>query len=268
MTAREYARRLVPFETRVRIALLRRRARDARARLRFATGRAPAHRFPFEWARYQRPFIDYPGQEQLGVAKRRNQALLASALDGVVVASGEVFSLWRIAPRPSAARGYAPAAALRRGELVTDIGGAICLLSTALYNAALLAGLEVLERHCHSVDSYGQARYFELGRDATIEYGYLDLRFRNPHPTTVQFSVATTQSAVTAAVRAALPAPGRVELVVTPAELVTIPGWGPGLRVRTIRRSHNPDAVASVEDLGFSVYRSVPGVAAEPIRIG
>ncbi len=42
--------------------------------------------------------------------------------------------------------------------------------------------MKIVERHCHSVDSYGDARYFELGRDAAVEYAYLDLRFRNDFP--------------------------------------------------------------------------------------
>ena len=50
------------------------------------------------------------------------------------------------------------------------------------FNAGLLAGLEIVERSEHSVDTYSDQRYFELGRDTTIEYGYLDLRFRNELP--------------------------------------------------------------------------------------
>ena len=56
---------------------------------------------------------------------------------------GETFSVWRLAPRPTAARGYAVAAALKDRRLTSDVGGAICLLSTVLYNAGILTGLEV-----------------------------------------------------------------------------------------------------------------------------
>src|SRR5690348_16220248 len=100
----------------------------------FAAARSSSLGFPNVVCRYERPFIDYPGQEQLGAAKRQNQRLLAGELDGLVIRPGEVFSVWRTAKRPTAQRGYARAAALKDGVLTTDVGGAICLLSTVLYN--------------------------------------------------------------------------------------------------------------------------------------
>ena len=72
---------------------------------------------------YERPFIDYPGQEQFGAAKRRNQVLLARTLSGTVVAPGEVFSIWRLSPWPTDARGYASAAALKNREMTSEAGG-------------------------------------------------------------------------------------------------------------------------------------------------
>ena len=145
-------------------------------------GATPPDAFPHRFEGYRLPLLIYPGQEHLAEGKRHNQRLMASALHGARVEPGEVLSLWRLSGRPSARRGYLEGSAIVDGRITAEAGGAVCLLSTVLYNAGLLAALEIVERHAHSADIYGEARYFELGRDATIEYGVLDVRFRNPHP--------------------------------------------------------------------------------------
>ena len=198
--------------------------------------------------------IIYPGQEHLAEGKRHNQRLMAHALDGVRVEPGEVLSLWRCAERPSARRGYLPGAAIVAGELTSEDGGATCQLSTVLYNAGLLAGLDVVERHAHSVDVYGEARYFEPGRDATIEYGVLDVRFRNRYPFPVLLEFTADDDRVAASFRAPvadLPAVG-ITVEQPPAEDST---WS-ARTLRTINpRGTPPDGEPRREDLGWSVYR-------------
>ncbi|MGE0598297.1 MAG: VanW family protein [Dehalococcoidia bacterium] len=228
---------------------------DRRTGERFALAKSEDGTFSFEWARYERPFIDYPGQEQLGGAKRRNQVLLAEALHGTVIRPGECFSVWVLAGRPTMAKGYLEAAALRSGKLTTDIGGAVCLLSTVLYNVALLAGMEIRKRSCHSVDSYGEKRYFELGRDAAIEFGYTDLRFSNPHSVALRLNVLVESDRIQCSINGPELAPGPVGLDVSPPELLAerIDGWL-RFRVRTVRvMGGGRDEV--IEDVGESIYR-------------
>ncbi len=122
----------------------------------------------------------YPEQERRFADKQRNVELALASIDGLTIQPGETWSFWRSVGRPTRAAGYAPAAALKDGLLVEDIGGAICLASTLLYNAGLLSGMTIVERYCHSVDTYGSDRYFELGRDASVEFAYRDLRLANP----------------------------------------------------------------------------------------
>jgi hypothetical protein len=214
MSVRALARRHVPFEARLKAMLLRRAIHDRRARVAFATRRAGQDGFPHAIARYERTFIDYPGQEQFSTAKRCNQVLLAGELSGTVIAPGEVFSIWRLARRPTSEHGYASAAALKNRALTSEVGGSICLLSTVLYNVALLSAMEIVERHCHSVDSYGARRYFELARDASIEYGYLDLRFRNSHPYPVLLSIDVDDARVAAQLLAPIAPSFRVALLI------------------------------------------------------
>ncbi len=158
MTPRQLARRLLPYELRLRVRLVRRAWHDRRQHTIFAATHGDPEQFPHTVCSYERRFIDYPGQEAFALAKRRNQARLARDLHAIVINPGETFSVWRLAGRPTRRAGYLPAAALKAGVLTSETGGAVCLLSTVLYNVALLGALEITERYCHSVDTYGERR--------------------------------------------------------------------------------------------------------------
>jgi hypothetical protein len=250
LSIRRWLRRTVPMEVRLRISLLRRGLRDRLQRRTFARERAGGDSFPYRLSSYELAIVDYPGQEQLAEAKRVNQRLLATDLDGAVIPPHDLFSFWALAHRPTRQRGFLEAAALKDGILDTDIGGATCLLSTVVFNALLLAGFDVEERRCHSVDSYGDHRYFELGRDATIEYGYIDLRMRNASTFPVQLRVVVSESAILAFTSAPLPAGFTAKIVVSDA--VACAG---GFSVTTTRRLCYPDGREVDTDLGRSCYR-------------
>ncbi|HEX5479009.1 MAG TPA: VanW family protein, partial [Dehalococcoidia bacterium] len=138
--------------------------------MRFASRRDAGGELTQRICAYALPIACYPGQEQRYEGKVRNLSLSMAAIDGALVMPGEVLSFWRLVGRPTRAAGYKEAAALKAGRLTSEVGGSICLASTVLYNVGLLAGMGILERYCHSVDTYGDARYFELGRDAAVEY--------------------------------------------------------------------------------------------------
>jgi len=112
----------------------------------------------------------------LQLGKVQNLRRAAAALDGVLIPKGQVFSFWKQIGRASAGRGYVPGRMLQQGCMVPAVGGGLCQLSNALYDAALQAGCEIVERHAHSrVVPGSQAA---LGRDATVAWNYVDLRFR------------------------------------------------------------------------------------------
>ena len=113
---------------------------------------------------------------QLG--KVQNLRRAAAALDGVVLTPGGVFSFWRQVGQATRGRGFAPGRMLREGCMMPAIGGGLCQLSNALYDVALQAGCRVVERHAHSVRVPGSAA--EAGRDATVAWNYVDLRFASP----------------------------------------------------------------------------------------
>jgi hypothetical protein len=105
-------------------------------------------------------------------------------IDGVELRPGDVFSFWAQVGRATRWRGYRRGRELREGCLVPSIGGGLCQLSNALYDAALKAGLEIVERHAHTRVIPGSLA--EQGRDATIFWNYVDLRFRADAPLRIE----------------------------------------------------------------------------------
>lgn len=105
-----------------------------------------------------------------------NMRLALSHVNGTVLEPGQVFSYNdTIGDSTDPNNGWLPAGGLAGGQLVQMYGGGICQGSSTLYNAVLLAGLEIVERECHSTPS----SYCPIGLDATVDYGNLDFKFRN-----------------------------------------------------------------------------------------
>ncbi len=110
--------------------------------------------------------------------QRHNAVLCLKQLDGTVVQPGETFSFNKAVGSWSRDKGYRRAPVSFGGLLVDAWGGGVCQTSSTLYNAALLAGLEVVERHRH----HYAPTYIAPGRDAAVAYPNIDLKFRNPYP--------------------------------------------------------------------------------------
>ena len=105
-----------------------------------------------------------------------NIKITCSRISGTKVKSGEEFSFCDVVGQPSAADGYKEAHAFVDGELVNAIGGGNCQVSTTIYNAAKkIDGVKITERHEHDKP----VGYIEMGKDATVAYDYLDLKFEN-----------------------------------------------------------------------------------------
>ena len=116
--------------------------------------------------------------------QRLNFLTAARALDGAVIKPGAVFSFnGRVGPRQSA-KGFVPAPSYLAGRLTSSTGGGICLVSSTLYQVALLSGLQIVERtpHTDTVTSVAP------GLDATVWYGRADLKIKNPYAVPVELS--------------------------------------------------------------------------------
>jgi len=118
-------------------------------------------------------------EQFLQAGKVENLRLATRALNGLHIPANQIFSFWRHVGRPSKWRGYRPGRELRQGCIIPTIGGGLCQLSNALYDSALKAGCLILERHQHSQIIPGSLA--EQGRDATVFWNYIDLRFSYHH---------------------------------------------------------------------------------------
>ena len=117
-----------------------------------------------------------PKDRLLGSGKVQNLRVAIDGFDGIEVAAGKVLSFWRQVGRPLRRRGYVAGRELREGCMIATIGGGLCQLSNALYEVAVDAGLEVVERHAHTRVVPGSRA--AAGRDATVFWNYIDLRVR------------------------------------------------------------------------------------------
>jgi hypothetical protein len=113
----------------------------------------------------------------LQAGKVHNLRIVARYLNGIDVDAGAIFSFWKHVPRPTRWRGFSSGRELREGCIIPSVGGGLCQVSNALYDCALKAGLEVVERHGHSRTLPGSMA--DAGRDATIFWNYVDLRLRS-----------------------------------------------------------------------------------------
>lgn len=113
----------------------------------------------------------------LTAGKVENLRRAARAFHGIEIPANEVFSFWRQLGRTTRGKGFTDGRELREGCLVPAIGGGLCQLSGLLYQAALEAGLEIVERHAHSRILPGSSA--EQNLDATVFWNYVDLRFKS-----------------------------------------------------------------------------------------
>ncbi|MFZ5945518.1 MAG: VanW family protein [Bacillota bacterium] len=107
--------------------------------------------------------------------RTENIKLACEALKNALIAPGQVFSFNEVVGPREAEKGYLNAMVIMGGEFTPGLGGGICQVSSTLYNSVLLAGLEIVERHPHSLS----IDYVPLGRDATVTYGLKDFKFKN-----------------------------------------------------------------------------------------
>lgn len=127
----------------------------------------------------------YPG----GTPRAHNIRLLGDTVDGTLVLPGEQFSINEISGQRTCAKGYRQDGMIIRGELVDVCGGGTSQFGTTAFNAAFFAGVQLDAWKAHS---WYISRY-PMGREATLNYPDLDVRFTNTTPGAIL--VKTTHSA-------------------------------------------------------------------------
>jgi hypothetical protein len=129
-------------------------------------------------------------------ARISNMAIAAHDLDGTQIAPGQTISLNELLGDTGDDRRYSEAPAYDGEGTVPERGGGVCQVSSAVYVAALQAGLSIVERHAHSV----AVDYVPVGLDATLSYGSYDLKIRNGYAQPVALQVQSDGQTVTASV--------------------------------------------------------------------
>ncbi len=125
-----------------------------------------------------------------------NIRLAASKINGCTVKSGETFSFNGTVGARTEGNGFKPAKIIEDGKFVLGFGGGVCQVSTTLYNAALLSGLEIVEYHPHSL----QVGYVAPSRDAMVSGSYFDLKFKNNRLTPIYVRVNCGLGSITCTV--------------------------------------------------------------------
>lgn len=107
--------------------------------------------------------------------RTNNIALSCSRIDGTILQPDQVFSFNQTVGQRTMDAGYQEAKIFIGNKVANGLGGGICQTASTLYNAALEAGLEIVERYPHTL----KVTYVAPYRDATVSWGGADLQFRN-----------------------------------------------------------------------------------------
>lgn len=183
-------------------------------------------------------------------AQVHNARICAERLNGVLIQPGQEFSFNDLNGPWSRDRGYRRAPVSYGGQLIDAWGGGVCQTSTTIYNAALLAGFPIVERHPH----HYAPNYVSPGRDAAVAFPNIDLRWKNDLKVPVRVMVTASGKHI------------RVELRAQTNERRDVDVWQRPLAMvspRTIRISGEAQTwVRNPGKAGQSVetWRSVDGV--------
>jgi vancomycin resistance protein YoaR len=125
-----------------------------------------------------------------------NLQLGVSLLHGALVAPGGTFSFNDRVGERTIERGFRPAPVIIKDEYEEDVGGGVSQVATTVFNAAWEAGLKIAERNPHSL----YISRYQLGRDATVNYPDLDLKFVNDTPKWIFVAGASGGSGITVSI--------------------------------------------------------------------
>lgn len=131
-------------------------------------GAAPNARFPYLLSEFTTRFD--PGIR----GRSKNLRMSAANVNNTIVPPGGIFSANK-AIGPRTGDGWKEAKMFVNSQVVSGVGAGICQCSSTIYNAALLAGFPIVERHPHTF----RVTYVPASRDAAIYWGQKDMKFRN-----------------------------------------------------------------------------------------
>ncbi len=135
--------------------------------------------------------LDYSNHTNSSTIHNIEKAL--GLLNGTIILPGEELSLNEALGPRNAASGWKEAAGISNGAFVMQYGGGVSAVSSALYNAALRAELEIVDSSRHTIMS----DYVPGGLDATISTGGPDLVIKNPYDINVTIEGSMNDGIIT-----------------------------------------------------------------------
>jgi vancomycin resistance protein YoaR len=214
-----------------------------------------------------------------GIANRiHNVQLVAHLVDHKFIAPGETFSFNGTTGERSAAKGFLEAPVIVNGELQTGLGGGVCQVSTTVFNAAYEAGLPITSRTNHAL----YISHYPLGRDATVDYPGIDLKFVNDTGHWLLLRTWVGSSSLTVAlygtpqhrrvesttaplrVVAAPPVQKTVDTTLKPGEVVVDSEGTPAQATSVERKVYDAGGKLLSDATWYSSYRSEPKI----VRVG
>jgi vancomycin resistance protein YoaR len=214
-----------------------------------------------------------------GVPNRiHNVELVSHLVDNKLIAPGATFSFNKTTGERNASKGFLVAPVIVNGELTTGLGGGVCQVSTTVFNAAFEAGLKITERTNHAL----YISHYPQGRDATVNYPDVDLKFVNDTGSWMLLRTFVSSSSLTVSLFGT-PVHRKVTSTVTPLvqhgvppvkktidpslkpgeKVVDDPG-SPALSTSVTRDVYTADGKLLYHDTWYSSYRALPKL----VRIG
>lgn len=176
-----------------------------------------------------------------------NLAIACKKINNYVLQPGETFSYNQTVGKRSIENGFREAHIFTSSGVEDGLGGGICQISSTLYNTVVLANLDIVERHNHS---YG-AGYVDPGRDATVSYGSLDFKFKNPRKYPIKITAYINGGVATVSISGIKEEnEPRVSIVATTTATIPCP-------VNTIEDPTMEEGKQVVTTAGMNGYRSV-----------
>lgn len=203
MSLARLARSIIPFPIRVEIVRLRRLSKWVSERPAMALSK-DENEYSYLWAQETSPLrrAGITKDERLQQGKEANIALAARKISGILIGPGQTFSYHHAVGRPSRLRGFRKGLELHDSKESAGVGGGCCQVSNLLYLLALKSGMEVVERHRHSLDLFPDSnRTVPFGCGATVFFNSADFRFRNPIDTPVQLVLHVEEGALIGEIR-------------------------------------------------------------------
>ncbi|HUK44054.1 MAG TPA: VanW family protein [Gaiellaceae bacterium] len=210
-----------------------------------------------------------------GVPNRiHNVELVAHLVDDKLIAPGATFSFNGATGARTAAKGFLEAPVIINGELQTGLGGGVCQVSTTVFNAAYEAGLPITARTNHAL----YISHYPTGRDATVDYPDVDLKFVNdtPHwlllrtfvgPSSLVVSLYGTPQhrrvvSYTAPLRVVSPPPieRKLDRSLAPGTSVVEDPGEAAMSTSVRRLVYSPDGKLLSDATWYSSYRSSPEI--------